>query len=253
MAYEDSGDIPLDYDMTFSALCDNSDNEGRRMCSDMDITPRLMFDMSPNRQFGVVYELGDFWSKNDELKTLCEDHLNSTWWIAEYDAYDPMVDSLTPTLEPTIEPSIEPTMEPSASSVQSVGSEPTLEPTIEPTSEPISSMFTSTEYELDWISSTEDELDWISSTEYDLDIMSSTEYDLDLMSSTETETESDDISTTELLFNEKRYEFKSGLSTPREGRVSFDHITLLVVAAMILIALKWYRPLKKKSEYIEEK
>ena len=53
------------------------------MCSDMDITPRLMYDISPNTEFNVVYELGDFWSKNTELKSRCNEYLNATWWSVE--------------------------------------------------------------------------------------------------------------------------------------------------------------------------
>ena len=41
---------------------------------------RLMYDISPNRGFNIVYELGEFWSENEELQTACSDHLNSTWW-----------------------------------------------------------------------------------------------------------------------------------------------------------------------------
>lgn len=39
-----------------------------------------MFDVSPNTDFGIVYELGDFWTDNEELKTQCADKLNATWW-----------------------------------------------------------------------------------------------------------------------------------------------------------------------------
>lgn len=39
-----------------------------------------MYDMSPNRGFGLVYELGEFWSANDELQGFCEENLNSSWW-----------------------------------------------------------------------------------------------------------------------------------------------------------------------------
>ena len=66
----------LDFKMDFSILCD-----GKRMCSDMDITPRLMYDISSNTQFGVVYELGGFWNDNEELKSMCSANLNSTWWV----------------------------------------------------------------------------------------------------------------------------------------------------------------------------
>lgn len=72
--------IDFDYIMTFSVLCDGTNHEGKRLCSSQDITPRLMYDMSPNRDFGLVYELGEFWSANDELQGLCADNLNSTWW-----------------------------------------------------------------------------------------------------------------------------------------------------------------------------
>ena len=40
----------------------------------------MMFDVSPNTQFGIVYELGDFWTDNEELKEMCADNLNATWW-----------------------------------------------------------------------------------------------------------------------------------------------------------------------------
>ena len=44
------------------------------------MTFRLMYDMSPNRGFNIVYELGEFWSANEELQSFCADNLNSTWW-----------------------------------------------------------------------------------------------------------------------------------------------------------------------------
>merc|ERR1712176_1681257 len=49
-------------------------------CSDHDITPRKVYDMSPNSQFNIVYELGDFWTDNDELKSMCAENLNLSWW-----------------------------------------------------------------------------------------------------------------------------------------------------------------------------
>ena len=70
----------LDYVMDFSMLCDGSNGEQKRLCSDRDITARLMYDVSPNTLFGVVYELGDFWNDNSELISTCSDSLNSTWW-----------------------------------------------------------------------------------------------------------------------------------------------------------------------------
>jgi len=70
----------LDYAMDFSILCDGTDDQMTRLCSDTTITPRLMYDISPNTQFQVVYELGEFWTNNPNLKSVCADNLNSTWW-----------------------------------------------------------------------------------------------------------------------------------------------------------------------------
>jgi len=70
----------LDFGMDFSILCDGTNGEGKRMCSTKDITPRLMYDVSPNRGFGIVYELGEFWNDNDELKAMCSEYLNDSWW-----------------------------------------------------------------------------------------------------------------------------------------------------------------------------
>ena len=39
-----------------------------------------MYDISPNSQFNIVYELGDFWSDNDELQLMCAHNLNLSWW-----------------------------------------------------------------------------------------------------------------------------------------------------------------------------
>jgi len=72
----------LDYEMDFSALCDPKDD---RLCSRRTITPRLMYDLSVNSEFNVIYELGDFWNGNEALKSLCADNLNTTWWINLYD------------------------------------------------------------------------------------------------------------------------------------------------------------------------
>jgi len=80
-AYGDKMNMTLDFSMNFSILCDGTDGESmKRMCADVDITPRLMFDVSPNSVFDVVYELGDLWSESDELQSECSSHLNSTWW-----------------------------------------------------------------------------------------------------------------------------------------------------------------------------
>merc|ERR1712154_118782 len=40
-----------------------------------------MYDISPNTQWGVVYELGDFWNLNPDLQGACVDSLNDTWWV----------------------------------------------------------------------------------------------------------------------------------------------------------------------------
>ena len=70
---------PLDYAMDFSILC-----VGDALCAERDITPRLMYDESPNSQFNVVYELSDFWHQNDALKTECADSLNTSWWRSSH-------------------------------------------------------------------------------------------------------------------------------------------------------------------------
>jgi len=70
----------LDYHMDFSILCDGSNGEGERMCSDMVITPRMLYDISPNTRFGVLYELGEFWSDNGVLQSECSGKMNATWW-----------------------------------------------------------------------------------------------------------------------------------------------------------------------------
>jgi len=84
-SYSADTDVPLDYGMTFSVLCDGTSGERKRLCSNFAITPRFMFDVSPNTGwFNIVYELGEFWSENEPLKTSCAAFLNSTWWsVAE--------------------------------------------------------------------------------------------------------------------------------------------------------------------------
>ena len=67
-----------------------------------------MYDISPNTRFQVVYELGEFWSENTELKSMCADNLNLTWWSVTV-TDDPTAE---PTMEPSMEPTTEPTMEP---------------------------------------------------------------------------------------------------------------------------------------------
>jgi len=79
-------DTTLDYTMDFSCLCDDTDGEHKRYCSDHAITARLMYDMSPNSMWGIVYELGDFWDDNEPLSRLCASNLNESWWkMTEHD------------------------------------------------------------------------------------------------------------------------------------------------------------------------
>jgi len=78
--------ITLDYAMDFSVLCDGSSGQNARLCSYINITPRLMYDVSPNTHFEIVYELGDFWTSNADLRERCNDYLNTTWWLNSMDA-----------------------------------------------------------------------------------------------------------------------------------------------------------------------
>ncbi len=71
----------LDYKMDFSILCDGTGSKEGAMCSTTDITPRLMYDVSPNTEFGIMYELGEFWTDNDDLKAMCSEYVNSSWWV----------------------------------------------------------------------------------------------------------------------------------------------------------------------------
>merc|ERR1711941_31329 len=66
--------------MDYSVLCDESNGKKESLCSNTVITPRLMYDISPNSQFNIVYELGDFWTENDELAMMCGQSLNLSWW-----------------------------------------------------------------------------------------------------------------------------------------------------------------------------
>merc|ERR550525_555622 len=70
----------LDYLMDFSVLCEEGTD---RFCTYNSVTPRLMFDISPNSPWNVVYELGEFWHENEELMGMCSDNMNSTWWHDE--------------------------------------------------------------------------------------------------------------------------------------------------------------------------
>jgi len=74
------GNVSLDYAMDYSVICDESNGKKKAFCSDNLITPRLMYDISPNSQFNIVYELGDFWTNNEELVSMCADNLNVSWW-----------------------------------------------------------------------------------------------------------------------------------------------------------------------------
>jgi len=83
------GNVSLDFVMDYSLLCDDSNGKKKAMCSDHDITPRKVYDMSPNSQFNIVYELGDFWTDNIELKSMCAENLNLSWWrVPAVDAMD---------------------------------------------------------------------------------------------------------------------------------------------------------------------
>jgi len=84
--------VSLDYVMDYSLLCDESNGKKKAMCSDNDITPRNVYDMSPNSKFNIVYELGDFWTDNVELKSMCAENLNLSWWRVP--ALDEMEDGL---------------------------------------------------------------------------------------------------------------------------------------------------------------
>ena len=88
--YADPAQCALDYAMDFSILCDGT----KRMCSEMDITPRLMYDISPNTEFNVVYELGDFWNDNEELNSMCSEYLNSSWWTDTVSNRDIVVENV---------------------------------------------------------------------------------------------------------------------------------------------------------------
>merc|ERR1719203_1509310 len=88
-SYSDTTTCTLDYEMNFYSLCDGVDGERIRMCSHENMTPRMLYDLSPNGRFKVKYELGDFWSLSDELRTSCVANLNSMWWsIDDTDADD---------------------------------------------------------------------------------------------------------------------------------------------------------------------
>lgn len=79
-AYDEYGGTDLDYFMDFGPLCEEGTD---RFCTYNSVTPRLMFDRSPNNIWNVVFELGDFWHQNDELVRMCGDTMNSTWWHDE--------------------------------------------------------------------------------------------------------------------------------------------------------------------------
>jgi len=77
---------PLDYVMSFTVLCDETNHKKAKLCSSTDITPRLMWNTGPDSQFGVVYQVGDFWTKNEDLRASCDGHLNELWWEFPQDA-----------------------------------------------------------------------------------------------------------------------------------------------------------------------
>jgi len=79
-AYDEYGGTDLDYWMDFGPLCIEGTD---RFCTYNSVTPRLMFDRSPNSMWNVVFELGDFWHQNEELVQMCGDNMNGTWWHDE--------------------------------------------------------------------------------------------------------------------------------------------------------------------------
>eukprot|EP00483_Globobulimina_turgida_P009349 UN09368 len=72
---EDNIDIKptLDTPMGFAFICENE----LSVCNNKDITPRIMLDAA---EWGISYELGTFWSINDELQSFCGDNINNTWF-----------------------------------------------------------------------------------------------------------------------------------------------------------------------------
>ena len=70
--------------MRFGVLCDTT-NEGLDVvttpyCETNNVTVRDIYDSSPNTKWNVLYELGDFWSQNEELRAQCADNINTTWF-----------------------------------------------------------------------------------------------------------------------------------------------------------------------------
>ena len=75
----------LDYEMVFTLLCDD-ESLVEPYCAYTEgntIPVRQLYDTSTNSHWNVLYELGDFWSQNDELMGACSDNINDTWFSAE--------------------------------------------------------------------------------------------------------------------------------------------------------------------------
>jgi len=75
----------LDFEMEFSLLCD-ADSLVDPFCAFTEgqtIAVRELYDISTNTHWNVLYELGTFWSRNDELMAQCADNVNDTWFSAE--------------------------------------------------------------------------------------------------------------------------------------------------------------------------
>ena len=70
----------LDYVMEFGVLCD-TDTFTDPYCASNDISVRDMYDTSTNTHWNVKYQLGDFWSQNDKLQSMCADEVNTTWFF----------------------------------------------------------------------------------------------------------------------------------------------------------------------------
>ena len=79
-SFETLKDVDLDYEMNFKGLCEEMDGEVKTFCTEHTVTPRLMYDLSINGQWDVIYELGDFWNQNPGLMAQCADNLNDSWW-----------------------------------------------------------------------------------------------------------------------------------------------------------------------------
>jgi len=81
----ESNDTVDDEATDFNTLCSGDDEEGMLLCSEMMVASRMLYGISPDTQFGVIFDLGEFYSDNmtDELVAECADGLNATWSYGE--------------------------------------------------------------------------------------------------------------------------------------------------------------------------